>query len=254
MIGPIQRFTRVSSGEISNYILLVDSPQLVDRISGEFEDVHRVEGRAGIVSITGKYKGAEITVTTFGVGGPSLAIVVEELSRVGGRFFLKVGAATAITSRLNIGDYIVVSSAIRCDKVSEEYAPLEVPACGDFFLIKSLTDSLNSLDEKYHVGTVVSTNVFYVENIEKAKEWARYNSIALDMDTATLYVLAHVKKLKAAALLVVDSNLVKGIERPREEVETELALKVEERMLRAVKLGLEALRLAYERVKASKKP
>ncbi len=250
MITPVQRYTRCTSEDVASHVLLVEYPFMVDYLAGLMDDVSRIEGQVGIVTATGLYKGVRLTVSTGGLGGPSLAIMVEEFSRLGGRVFLRVGTATAITPRLGIGDLVVATAAVRSDKISEAYAPLSYPACANFRVLRGLMDVLTSVEEKYEAGLIASTNIFYMENGEEAKKWTRFNVLALDMDTATFYVLAGLRRLRAASLIVVDSSLSKGIAKPfigGEEEHTEIAGKVEDRLRRAAELGLEALKLVYER-------
>ena len=249
MITPVQRYTRCTSEDVASHILLVEHPSMIDHLANIMDNVTRIEGLAGIVTVTGFYKGVRLTVSSGGLGGPSLAVMIEEFSRIGGRVFLRVGTATAITPRLSIGDFVVVMAAVRSDKISEAYAPLSYPACGNFKVLKGLMDALNSFEEKYEAGLIASTNIYYMENGEEAKKWTRYNVLALDMDTATFYVLAGLRRLRAASLVVVDSSLAKGIAKPfmGGEEPSELARKIEERMMRASELGLEALKLIYER-------
>lgn len=76
----------------------------------------------------GLYHGVPVLVMSTGMGGPSTAIAVEELARIGVQRMLRIGSCGALSDQLNLGDLVLVQAAVRDDGTSAGYAPLSYPA------------------------------------------------------------------------------------------------------------------------------
>lgn len=74
------------------------------------------------------YKNASITAVSTGIGGPSAAIAMEELIACGGKYFIRVGSAGGLNSRVKFGDLVICSGAVREDGVTKSYSAPEYPA------------------------------------------------------------------------------------------------------------------------------
>ena len=62
--------------------------------------------------------GAPLTIQSTGMGGPSAAIVIEELVRLGARRLVRVGTCGALVGGFALGDVIVASEAVCTDGTS----------------------------------------------------------------------------------------------------------------------------------------
>ena len=67
----------------------------------------------------------KVSVTSTGIGGPSAAIAIEELSKCGAHTFLRVGTCGGMQEDVLGGDIVVASGAIRMEGTSREYAPID---------------------------------------------------------------------------------------------------------------------------------
>ena len=143
--------------------------------------------------------GAPVTIQSTGMGGPSAAIVISELIDLGARRLLRVGTCGALAAGAALGDLLVATEAIAADGTSRALGAGErIPAD------PGLLDALSGVGE--HAGPVVSTDLFY-DGRGLEHEWARAGALAVEMEAATLFALAAVRDVQAAALLVV-SDLV----------------------------------------------
>lgn len=148
--------------------------------------------------------GEPLTIQSTGMGGPSAAIVISELADLGARRLLRVGTCGALQAGLELGDLIVATEAIPADGTSRSLgAGDRLPAGSD--LLIALSDSV-SAEPGVHSGPIVSTDLFY-DGRGLEREWSKAGALAVEMEAATLYALAAVRELDAAALLVV-SDLV----------------------------------------------
>ena len=90
------------------------------------------------ITYTGSYQGVKVSVTSTGIGGPALAIAVEELIKVGAKNFVRVGTGGGIQSWLPVPAIIVGTAAVRGDGTSREYFPSEYPAVADFHMVEAI--------------------------------------------------------------------------------------------------------------------
>ena len=81
-----------------------------------------------------------VIVTSTGIGGPSTAIAIDELARLGIKSFIRVGTTGSIQKNINMGDVIITTGSVRLDGASRHYAPIEYPAVADFSLVSGLVE------------------------------------------------------------------------------------------------------------------
>jgi DeoD family purine-nucleoside phosphorylase len=148
--------------------------------------------------------GAPLTIQSTGMGGPSAAIVIEELARLGARRIVRVGTCGAFAPELALGDTIVADAAIAADGASRALgAGAQVAADGP------LADALAAAAESHggaHRGAVVTTDLFYDAAGAHASP-AADGALALEMEAATLFRLAELRGLQAGCVLVVTDLL-----------------------------------------------
>jgi DeoD family purine-nucleoside phosphorylase len=151
--------------------------------------------------------GGPLTIQSTGMGGPSAAIVIHELIALGARRLLRIGTCGALQEGVGLGDLVIATESIAADGTSRALgAPDRVPAGPG--LLTTVTAATGQADEAYtvHAGPVVSTDLFY-DRRELEHEWSAAGALAVEMETATLFVLAAARDVEPAALLVV-SDLV----------------------------------------------
>ena len=155
----------------------------------------------GLWGYTGRAPDGEtLTIQSTGMGGPSAAIVITELVRLGARRILRVGTCGALRVGLGLGDLVIATEAITADGTSRALGAGErVTASSD---LASALASAASGEAAVHAGPVVSTDVFYDERGLEGL-WAEAGALAVEMEVATLFRLAATGGFAAAALLVV---------------------------------------------------
>jgi uridine phosphorylase len=150
---------------------------------------------------TGYLLGEKVSVCSTGIGGPSAAIAMEELKKVGADTFIRVGTCGGIALDILPGDIVVANGAIRFEHTSMEYAPIEFPAVGDFELTAALKEAGEQLGYRTHVGVVQCKDSFYGQHSpqlspvyyeleQKWEAWKRLGVKASEMESAALFVIA----------------------------------------------------------------
>lgn len=158
--------------------------------------------------------GEPLTVQSTGMGGPSAAIVVEELIRLGARRFVRVGSCGALHDGFALGDAIVADAAIGLDGTSRALGAGERVAA-DAELTAAL-EAAAAAEGGARSGAVLTTDLFYDPAGEHADPPPR-DALAIEMETATLFQLAALRGVQAGCALVVSDLL--GPQRGRIDAE-----------------------------------
>ncbi len=218
----------VAPGEVGKYVLLPGDPKRCAKIAAYFEDARLVADSREYVTYTGRLDGFPVSVTSTGIGGPSAAIAMEELSMCGADTFLRVGTAGGMDLDVESGDLVVASGAIRMDGTSKEYAPIEWPAVPDFQLTGALERAARKLGYRCHVGVVQCKDAFYGQHrpeslptadelMQKWKAWLRLGCKASEMESATLFTVGAYLRVRVGSVLFIMSNqerVKKGLDNP----------------------------------------
>ena len=188
---------------------------------GRVEALAAALGESRGLSFHREYKSALISFGTMrvlvmstGMGGPSVAIGVEELARLGVRNFIRVGTTGAIQPFVALGDLIVNEAAVRLDGTSTHYAPLEFPAVADHSLTGALVETAQQLAIPCHLGIAASSDTFwpgqerydsytgYVPRRWRGSmaEWRALGVLNYEMETAALFTVARTMNLRAASI------------------------------------------------------
>jgi uridine phosphorylase len=229
----------VEEGNVHDLALVPGDPGRVDRIAGHCDDSEVVAENREYKVVNASYEGRNLTVCSTGIGCPSAAIAVEELSRVGVETFVRVGTTGALQPDVEIGDMVVATGAAKNEGTSKRYEAVEYPAVPDYGVLSALVDSAEARGEDVHVGAIASDDAFYAETDEVVTDWEGAGILAVEMEAATVFTLARRKGLRAGAICTVDGNLVAGTQKGATDDE-ELPEKAKDNVARAIDISLDA--------------
>lgn len=246
----------VDDGDVTDLALVPGDPGRVDRIAGHCEDAETIARNREYKVVDATYGGRDLTICSTGIGCPSAAIALEELSNVGVETFVRVGTTGALQSGIEIGDMVVATGAAKNEGTSKRYEDAEYPAVPDYEVLTALVDSAEahtvqraakrangdavSGAEDVHVGPIVSDDAYYAETDEHVDDWENAGLLAVEMEAAAIFTLARRKGLRAGAICTVDGNLVEGTQKGTDTDEDELPEKAKDNVGRAIDIALEA--------------
>jgi len=147
--------------DVAKSVLLPGDPQRVGKIASLWDSAKEVAYHREYHTMTGKYQGVPISCTSTGIGSPSLAIGVEELSRIGVETFIRVGTCGGIQKDMKLGDLVITTGAVRLDGASKDYVMPEYPAVAHYKVVEALIQAAERLKFRYHVGITASMDTFY---------------------------------------------------------------------------------------------
>jgi purine-nucleoside phosphorylase len=198
-------------GDIAEAILLPGDPLRAKFIAETFlKDPVQYTAVRNILGFTGTYQGKRVSVQGTGMGIPSISIYVNELFRdYGVKRAIRIGTAGSIQKEVHIRDLVIAMSACTDSGANSvrfggrNYAPT-----ASFSLLKTAYDTAVSKGWQPKVGSIVSTDMFYTEDPEEWKLWAKFGCLALEMECAELYTLAAKYGREALSLLTISDSLI----------------------------------------------
>jgi uridine phosphorylase len=140
--------------------------------------------------------GAPLTIQSTGMGGPSVAIVAEELIGLGARRLVRVGTCGGLDGERELGDLLVAGAALCQDGASRALGGGE-RAEADAGLTAALERVAGA------AVLVASADLFYDPEPERAGRWAAAGAVAGEMEAATLFTVARLRGAAAGCLLLV---------------------------------------------------
>ncbi|MBF8984774.1 nucleoside phosphorylase [Lutibacter sp. B2] len=204
------------SEDVAKMVILPGDPDRVKRVAMFLDEYNEIAYNREFRTITGKYKGMEVTITSTGIGGASACIALEELIACGGTHFIRIGSSGAVQSHVNIGDLIIATGAIREDGASKMYVKENYPAVSDHELVNTIKNNAEKLNYNHHLGIVRSHDSFYIDHEKELMDyWSEKGILGSDMETATLMVVGSLRGAKIASILnnvvLYDGNVKDGI-------------------------------------------
>ncbi len=216
--GEYKYHIKLRQGDVGRYVLLPGDPGRCEIIARSFDNAVKIAQNREYVTYTGTLLGEKVSVTSTGIGGPSTAIAVEELSMVGADTFIRVGTSGAMQPGMKVGDLAIVTAAIRDEGTSRQYMPVEFPAVADIDVTFALRSAARKLHLQSHLGISQSKDSFYGE-IEpdrqpvadqlnaRRKAWIAGGAVCSEMEAATVFVLSSILHRRAGGvMLIVDSQ------------------------------------------------
>jgi DeoD family purine-nucleoside phosphorylase len=154
--------------------------------------------------------GEPLTIQSTGMGGPSAAIVIEELVQLGARRFVRVGTCGALVGGFALGDLIVAREAVCADGTSRALGAGERVAADPELTAALETAAERELGRAAPSGAVVTTDLFYDpdgNHADPGSDPDHNAAIGIEMETATLFRLAQLRGVQAACVLAVSDLL-----------------------------------------------
>ena len=198
----LPRYTGRKLEDFTPYILLTNFNHYVELFAEWFDaPIIGQHGNMPNCSANG------ITIINFGMGSPNAATMMDLLSAITPKAVLFLGKCGGLKKKNNLGDLVLPIAAIRNDGTSNDYLPPEVPALPAFSLQRAVSTSIRDAGEDYWTGTVFTTNKRVWEYDERFKKYLeKTRAMAIDMETATIFIVGFANEIPTGALLLVSDQ------------------------------------------------
>ena len=205
----LQKHIRCKQGDLAEYALIPGDPARAERIARRFDNFEKVSENREYVLFTGMKDGVRISVCSTGIGGPSTAIAMEEMARIGVHTFIRVGSAGGRKENIPVGSVVVVNAAIKGDGTSIAYLPSIYPAVATVEVTNALMQSSREIlnDEQFFTGVSFTRDAYYVQNQQLNEIFKNTEAAVSEMECATVFTVGAVRGLRTGAIVGTDSNI-----------------------------------------------
>jgi uridine phosphorylase len=261
-----QLITGLGDGDVDKYVFLCGEPERVPKIAAALSNGRKVIQKREFWVHRGELDGTAVSVASTGIGGPSAAILVEEMANLGAHTFIRVGTSGGMADGLEKGDFVVSTGAVRMDGTSKSYTWPEYPAFANHEVVLALIDSATRLKTRFDAGVCLSVDGFYSENkvlmdgkvspmsqcgympsfmAERLTDAKRMGIKNIEMENGAIFTICSLFRLRAGAICTV-SDVVPW--HP-----TEKTIDFEENMSACISVGVEAMRtlIAWDKKKGN---
>lgn len=196
----LPRYTGMPLDQFGEYILVTNFGDYVRRFAKIFDC--KIYGEDRTMQAATNANG--LTIINYGVGSSNAATIMDLLTAVMPKGVLFLGKCGGLKKSTEIGHFILPIAAIRGEGTSDDYFPPEVPALPSFKLHKFVSDKILEHGVDYRTGVIYTTNRRVWEHDEAFhKKLQDMTCIGIDMETATMFIVAHANEIAHGALLLV---------------------------------------------------
>ena len=212
-----------TEGQIAKTVLMPGDPLRAKFVAETcLENVECFNTVRNMLGFTGTYKGEPVSVMGSGMGMPSIGIYSYELFNFYGvESIIRIGTAGGLADGVELRDLIVGMGACTDSNYAAQFRmPGTIAPIADFGLMRRAVEAAEKLGYDYKVGNVLSSDVFYGDDETASPRWASMGVLAVEMESAALYLNAMRAKKRALCLLTVSDLPLKGASLPAEERQT----------------------------------
>lgn len=225
---PAQPITGLRRGDVTPCAFVCGDPARVARIASRWKGVREVCNLREYRIVVGEFDGVGFTAASTGIGGPSTAILVEELAKVGVETFIRIGNSGGLAPDLEIGDLVITTGAVRDDGTSRSYVIPEYPAVASYDVVAALVEAATAHGTRFRTGVTWSLDAFYARNAvlerdgslrsmsvegywppdleERIRQMQGAGVLNCEMEAGTLLTLAGLFRRRAGAVCVVSDR------------------------------------------------
>jgi uridine phosphorylase len=203
----------LAAGEVGRYVLVPGDPFRTALIASHLEDAEEKAWSREFRTFTGRIGAALVSTCSSGIGGPSMAIAVEELGELGVHTFLRVGTCGAAQPGIQLGDLVIATGAVRSEGTPDAYVPREYPAIASHEVVRACVEAAAAAGVAHHLGVIRSVDALYADLVpdrlprpaelrSELEMWARAGVVANDMESSTMMVVSALRGWRSGAILL----------------------------------------------------
>ena len=199
-------------GDFAKTVLMPGDPLRAKFIAENYlENAVLVNNVRGVQGYTGYYKGKRVSVMASGMGQPSIGIYSYELyNRFGVENIIRVGSAGSLQPNVKVRDIVIGMSASTPSSYGDQYGISGIAPTASWELLRSAVEIAESEGIKFHVGNLLSSDIFYNAFPTFNEKWAKMGALAVEMEAAALYMNAAYAGKRALAICTVSDEIFTG--------------------------------------------
>lgn len=209
-------------GQIAKTVLMPGDPLRAKFIAENYlENAECFNTVRNMFGYTGTYRGERVSVMGSGMGIPSIAIYSYELYN----FYdvdaiIRIGTAGGLASDVKLRDVVIGMGACTDSNYASQFElPGTIAPIASWDLLHRATQAAEKINVPYKVGNILSSDVFYADP-EVSRKWANMGVLAVEMESAALYLNAMKAHKQALCLLTISDLPLVGDSLPAEDRQT----------------------------------
>jgi uridine phosphorylase len=196
---------KCDASDISRYCFVPGDPARAKKIAEYFDHKKFVTDSRAYLVYSGNYRDVFMTVCATNMGGPTVAIALEELAHMGANTFIRVGSCGAVQPHMGPGDIVISTGAVRLGGTANSYLPLHYPAVPTFHVVRVLVDAAQAKNIPVQLGIGAAGDAFYAPK-EGRGEMAKAGVLSLEMESDTLFVVGQFRGWRTGAIFATDGT------------------------------------------------
>ncbi|NLH91583.1 MAG: purine-nucleoside phosphorylase [Atopobium sp.] len=201
------------AGQIAPLVLMPGDPLRAKRLAKTYlENLEQFNGVRNMLGYTGTYQGNPVSVMGSGMGMPSIGIYSYELYNFYGvESIVRIGTAGGVAPDVRLRDIVLVMGACTDSNYAHQFnVPGTLAPIADFGLLRRAANAAECLEYPVRVGNVLSSDVFYNDDRTSSERWAKMGVLAVEMESAALYLNAMRARKRALTILTVTDISSRG--------------------------------------------
>lgn len=194
--------------DIAPYVLLPGDPNRATYIASTFlEDARLYNDNRQLLGYTGRYRGQPVSIQATGMGCPSLAIVVEELLRLGARTLVRVGTAGIVSESVRPGELIVATGSVPADGTTRHYLRGEPASPQAHYRVVNALVAAEDGEGDVHVGLIRTEDAFYATTAHDLPGFRAQGILAIEMESSALFLLGQLRGAETGCILTASNAI-----------------------------------------------
>jgi uridine phosphorylase len=227
----------LDANSLGPYALIPGPKERCQKLLGTLENPTKNFTFLDYEMYTGTLEGKSVTVGNGGRFAPDTAMTTEILCAAGAESLIRIGSCGSLQDHVKIGDLVIVTGAVRGDGTTGYYVTRNFSTVAHPDIIRALRQAADSLQVRYHLGWIFTTDALFQETPELIQELNEQNISSIDMVTSAFLTIAQLRQKKAGAIVAVSDECLYG----RFGFRDPLFLAAEEKMVEVAERALRYL-------------
>ncbi len=205
----------LARGDVARRILLAGDPERVRRFSENLDEIRGEWSCREYLTITGTWKGEEVSLMATGIGASNIEIAMVELSKiVDDPILIRAGSCGGLDPDIHLGDLVVSMGAVRMENTSTTFVPEGYPAVAHPDVVQALMACSRQQGAPVHMGLTATAPGFYgaqgrdeegfpPRDPQVIEKLAAIGVANMEMEASTLFTLASLKKWRSGCICTV---------------------------------------------------
>ena len=220
---PTPHIGAINKNDIAETVLMPGDPLRAKFIAETFlQNISQYNSVRGMLGYTGTYKGKRVSVQGSGMGVPSMGIYSYELFNFYDvQNIIRVGTAGGMSTDIKVKDIVIAQGACTNSNYALQYglegtfAPL-----ASYNLLEKSVQVAREKNANFKVGNVLTSDTFYGDNPDAIKEWQKMGVLAVEMESAGLFMTASRASKNALCIVTISDCIITGEATSSEERQT----------------------------------